>query len=180
MTGTSPSREPLSGQKLRLAITEFRDQHRSVLIASTAQDGTPDASYAPFISDPQHALYVFVSHLAAHTSNLLASSRASLMFIRNEDQSPNLFARQRLIYQCSVVEIPSSSDEHALLLDQMSEFFGPIIKTLRQLPDFHLLRLTPSSGRYIEGFGKAYSWQGAIPNDSPHHLNRGNSSPPPD
>jgi len=174
-----PAGSPLSGESLRTAIANFRDQHRTVLIASTAPNGTPDASYAPYIDDPQHRLYIFVSRLATHTANLLDRGHASLLFIRNEEQSPNLFARQRLIYQCSVTEIPASSSEHAPLLDQMNERFGPIIKTLRQLPDFHLLRLTPSSGRYIEGFGRAYSWQGAIPNDDTPHLNPSKSSPPP-
>lgn len=165
-----PAGSPLSGAALREAILDFRAQQRTVLIASTARDGSPDASYAPYISDSQHRLCIFVSRLATHTANLLNSGQASLMFIRNEDQSPNLFARQRLIYQCSVSEIPAGSNEHAPLLDQMGERFGPIIKTLRQLPDFHLLRLTPTSGRYIEGFGKAYQWQEALPDDEKHHI----------
>jgi len=170
MTDTPPSQTPLGGEALRSVITEFRNQHRAVLISSTDPDGTPDASYAPFVSDQHGALYIFVSRLAAHTGNLLSSGQASLMFIRNEDQSPNLFARQRLIYQCSVDEIPASSEQYAPLLSQMTDSFGAIIKTLRQLPDFHLLRLTPISGRYIEGFGKAYQWQGALPDDEKHHI----------
>ena len=165
-----PGQAPLSGEALRSAIINFRDQHRSVQIASTTPDGIPDASYAAYISDPQQQIYIFVSRLATHTDNLLSSGRASLMFIADESQSPNLFARQRLIYQCTVTEVPARSTEHAPLLNQMSERFGPIIKTLRQLPDFHLLRLTPTSGRYIEGFGKAYSWQGAAPDDPAHPI----------
>jgi hypothetical protein len=170
MTARSAKDTPLGNDQLRQAITDFRDQQRSVLIASTAKDSTPNASYAPCISDSQHALIVYVSRLAAHTENLLTTRKASLLFIRDETDSPNLFARQRLTYQCTVNEIPSSSTEYATLLDQMTDQFGSIIKTLRQLPDFHLLRLTPSSGLYVESFGKAYHWQGALPDDSEHHI----------
>jgi len=174
MTTTSPSQSPLNGKELRTAITDFRDQHRTVLIASTAPDGTPDASYAPFVSDHQHDIYVFVSRLAAHTNNLLISGQASLMYIANESQSPNLFARQRLVYQCSVEEIQATSEQYPALLAQMTDSFGAILKTLRQLPDFHLLRLTPHSGRYIEGFGRAYQWQGPLPDDERHHITGSN------
>ena len=179
MSKAPAKQAPLSGEALRSAITDFRNQHHSVLISSTAPDGTPDASYAPYISDLQQQLYIFVSRLAAHTDNLLHSGRASLLFIRDEQRSSNLFARQRLIYQCTVNEIPSGSDEFTPLLAQMSEQFGAIINTLRQLPDFHLLRLTPTSGRYIEGFGKAYQWQGGLPDDGEHHQTTGTRQNPP-
>lgn len=171
-----PTRSPLQGADLRNAILHFRDQHRSVLIASSDRDGCPDASYAPYLVDAQQRPLIFVSRLATHTNNLLDSGQASLLFIADESQSPNLFARQRLIYQCNVAEVLSGSDEHRLLLNDMVKYLGPIIKTLRQLPDFHLLRLTPTHGRYIEGFGKAYSWQGALPDDKPCHVNPGNIS----
>ena len=170
MTDARAKHPPLSGEALRSAIITFRDLHHTVLIASNSADGTPNASYTPYISDSEHALYIFVSRLATHTDNLLNSGQASVLFIRNEDQSPNLFARQRLIYQCSVAEIPASSPRYPPLLEQMSKRFGAIINTLRQLPDFHLLQLIPTSGRYIEGFGKAYQWPHALPDDGKHHL----------
>ena len=39
----------------------------------------------------------------------------------------------------------------------MQEKFGETIELLRSLPDFHLLALTPVNGKYVAGFGKAYS-----------------------
>ena len=170
MTGPRANNPPLGGEALRSAIITFRDGHDTALIASNSADGTPNASYAPYISDPEHALYIFVSQLAAHTDNLLSSGQASALFIRDEDQSPNLFARQRLTYQCSVTEISASSPRYRPLLEQMNDRFGAVIKTLRQLPDFHLLKLHPTSGRYIEGFGSAYQWPQALPDDGTHHL----------
>lgn len=37
------------------------------------------------------------------------------------------------------------------------ERFGETVDLLQSLPDFHLLALTPVSGKYIAGFGKAFS-----------------------
>jgi len=163
--------QPLSGEVLNDAIKHFRDQFSTVLIASTDGADSPDASYAPYIIDSENRIHIFVSRLAQHTGNLLQTGTASLLFIQDETQSANLFARQRLSYQCQVDEIPPNSVQYAPLLDQMTERFGPILKTLRQLPDFHLLRLTPISGHYVEGFGKAYSWQGSAPDISPQPVN---------
>lgn len=170
MSKPTSKSQPLTGELLSNAVKHFREQFSTVLIATTDGEGSPDASYAPYIIDTEEHLHIFVSRLAQHTGNLLQTGTASLLFIQDETQSPNLFARQRLSYQCQVDKVLPNSEHYTPLLDQMTERFGPIIKTLRQLPDFQLLRLTPVSGRYIEGFGKAYSWQGATPDNSPHHI----------
>jgi putative heme iron utilization protein len=38
------------------------------------------------------------------------------------------------------------------------------------LPDFQLFQLTPSSGRWVKGFGKAFDFCGRIERDA-NHLN---------
>jgi putative heme iron utilization protein len=52
------------------------------------------------------------------------------------------------------------------LLDRFEIRFKQIINVLRTLPDFILFRLEIQSGRFVQGFGKAYeiTQQGLIHN----------------
>jgi len=167
------TQSPLEKDQLRTAIVTFRQRFDSVLIASSDAEGVPDASYAPYICDHEHNIYILVSQLAQHTGNLLQNRYASLLFIEDESKSGNLFARQRLVYQCRVKPLGRDDSDHRDRLEQMESRFGAIIRTLRALPDFELLQLSPTGGRYIAGFGRAYQWNGAVPDDRIHHLRPG-------
>ena len=79
------------------------------------------------------------------------------MFIQAENQAENLFARERVIFNCQVQEINQEASCYDPLLDQMHCKFGETVGVLRSLSDFHLLQLRPVSGQYIYGFGKAFS-----------------------
>ncbi|MCQ8104965.1 pyridoxamine 5'-phosphate oxidase family protein [Methylomonas sp. SURF-2] len=131
----------------------------SLLLASSSVAGEAAISYAPFIRDDA-GFYIFVSALASHTQNLLARPRASILFMEPEADAGNPFARRRLTFACRVVEIGKHDERHALKLDAMAAKFGEIVAVLRSLPDFHLLLLQPEQGRFVAGFGKAFSVDG--------------------
>ena len=42
-------------------------------------------------------------------------------------------------------------------LDKMSDELGETMSLLRSLPDFHLLQLIADKGRFIAGFGQAFT-----------------------
>ena len=46
------------------------------------------------------------------------------------------------------------------IMKKFDDSFGQIMKTLRMLSDFQLLRLKPISGRFIKGFGSAFEISG--------------------
>ena len=77
---------------------EFLAGFRTLLMATVSVDGVPDASYAPFVRIDDNAFYVNLSELSTHTGNLLATPRASVMFLQAEDDSKQLFARKRLSF----------------------------------------------------------------------------------
>ncbi|TVT55275.1 MAG: HugZ family protein [Sedimenticola thiotaurini] len=129
---------------------------QTLILSTVNQHQQPEISYAPFVQDEQGVFYIFVSELASHTANLLQSGRTSIMIVRDEVQSRNLFARERVSYQCSASDIPLSDPVSEIPLTQLQERFGETIKLLRTLADFHLIALTPETGRYVAGFGKAY------------------------
>ena len=129
---------------------------QTLILSTVNQNLQPEISYAPYVQDKQGVFHIFVSELASHTANLLQSAHASIMVVRDESQSRNLFARERVTYQCRANDIALSEPASETPLAQLQEQFGETIKLLRTLADFHLIALTPETGRYVAGFGKAY------------------------
>jgi putative heme iron utilization protein len=149
-----------SEQALQSEIREFREAFRSVMLATVNGEGVPEASYAPCVTDTAGNHYVFVSGLARHTRDLKETGTASALFIEDEQSARNIFARKRLSYQCDATLIPRESSECDEILYKFRELFGEIVKTLEQLPDFRLFRLSPRFGRYVPGFGQAFELEG--------------------
>ncbi len=139
------------------ALQELLASHQTLLLSSASITGIPDISYAPFVRDEAGCFYIFISELAAHTDNLLTNPQVSVMFVRPESESNNLFARERAIFDCSVKEIERNDDCYSTQLNALQTKFGEIVGVLRSLSDFHLFALTPISGRTVAGFGQAYT-----------------------
>ena len=123
---------------------------------------TPHASYAPFLYQ-DGCFYILISELARHASNLAESRVASIMIIQDESNSPNLFARHRLTLDCTVEEVPWGGDyDWPKVTDAMKKKFGNIVRQLCSFQDIHLFRIKPMQGRYICGFGEAFSVNGTL------------------
>lgn len=138
------------------SVLEFISNFRTVNLASVSTDGRPLASYAPFVFD-SGAFYVYVSQLAEHTRNLLQNPQCHVMLLRDEAETTNPFARQRLSFNCSV-EVVRDVEEYQRILKQYRERFGPVVEMLSSLPDFVLFRLkVEGEGNLVLGFGKASS-----------------------
>jgi len=138
------------------ACRALQQGKKTLLLSTLSADNFPEISYAPYVTDDQGNFYIFISELAAHTQCLLANAKCSVMFVADEDQSQNLFARERLIYSCVSKRVDSSESDYSNMLDRLEETFGNVVGMLRSLPDFHLFRLQPQQGRYVVGFGKAF------------------------
>jgi putative heme iron utilization protein len=130
---------------------------QTLLLSTASVDGVPNISYAPFVSDNAGSFYIYVSEMACHTVNLLGNPQASILFIRPESESANLFARERAVLSCRVEEIPRDDSIYADRLQALQDKFGDVISVLRSLSDFHLFALHPKNGRYVVGFGRAFT-----------------------
>jgi heme iron utilization protein len=130
---------------------------QTLLLSTASPTGIPDISYAPFVRDEAGSFTILISELATHTGNLLANPLASVMFVRPESQSNNLFARERAIFDCTAKPIGRSDTGYSTQLMALQKQFGNIVEVLRSLSDFHLFTLTPISGRYVVGFGLAFT-----------------------
>lgn len=141
-------------------IRTFRDGFASVILATVDDAGAPHASYSPSIVDARGCFHVFVSALAQHTRNLQANGRASVLLIESEADAANVFARRRLTWDCRAECLDREQARWGQILDVFAARFGALVATLRQLGDFQLVRLVPFSGRYVRGFGQAYTLEG--------------------
>ncbi|MGR9046546.1 MAG: HugZ family pyridoxamine 5'-phosphate oxidase [Gammaproteobacteria bacterium] len=138
----------------------YRDlmvSQQTLALATVSVDGDPDISYAPFVRGDESIFYIYISELAAHTRNLSQNPKASVSFIRSETESANLFARERAVFNCTANEIAQDERNYPGLIEALQHKFGDIVSLLHSLPDFHLFSLRPTEGRYVAGFGRAFS-----------------------
>lgn len=145
-----------SFSEIQAAYLQFPEQVQSLILSTVSVEGQPHASYSPFVRGSDRAFYIFVSGLSTHTQNLKAVPKAAILLIEDETQARQIFARQRLMYDCTVQLIERHDPNWTIWVDQFKANFGNLIDMLRQLPDFQIFRLIPQSGRFVIGFGAAY------------------------
>lgn len=146
--------------EIKQAIELLLDKVASVQLATTNKDDEPEASYTPCLWQDKSA-YIFVSELASHTLNLKRSAQASLMFIEDEADSKNIFARQRLILSCQAEFIDRDIEEWEYAIEAFEQRHGNTVALLKSLKDFWLVRLRPVHGSFVRGFGQAFAFTGA-------------------
>ncbi len=159
--------------RLNTEIMDFIHSRRSLQLATLGEDGAPFASYAPFAADDS-SFYVLLSDIAIHGLNLVREPRASVLVIEDEDTAGELFARLRVSYRVTAEEIEVGSPTWHGAVDLLAARHGERPRKLSQLADFRLFRLRPVKGRYVKGFGKAYSLAGGtLGMESIDHLRDG-------
>ncbi|MGF1754126.1 heme utilization protein HutZ [Vibrio makurazakiensis] len=150
--------ERLQG-RLGPEIKEFRQERRTIQLATVDEEGRPNVSYAPYVQN-QEGYFVLISKIARHARNLEANPQVSLMMIEDEDSAKQLFARKRLTFDAVASVIERDSELWCQVVEQMQGRFGEIIDGLSQLEDFVLFNLKAESGLFVKGFGQAYQVSG--------------------
>lgn len=165
---------------LRAAVHSLIGKTRSLQLATVGEDGTPHIGYTPFVCTPTvdtpellasegtsvpvptkpFQFSIFVSELALHTRDLLATPVASIMLIADEAASDQIFARRRVYYECDAQVVTREDSSFDELLGAYRERHGKMVDLLATLPDFRLFTLLPTSGQFVMGFGKAYKLGG--------------------
>ncbi|MEE9343617.1 MAG: pyridoxamine 5'-phosphate oxidase family protein [Gammaproteobacteria bacterium] len=146
----------------------FREAFKTVLLSTATITAVPELSYAPYVRDQDGSYYIYISALAAHTGNIQNNPQVALLFIENETNTKNLFARRRLSYQCEATHVERGTEQWETVLDKFSNEFGNIMSVLRGLMDFSLYRLDPRQGTYVRGFSQAYQLTGDNMNELQH------------
>jgi putative heme iron utilization protein len=154
-------------------IMQFIDARRSLQLASLDENGMPYASYAPFAVG-EDCLFVLLSEIAIHAVNLLKNPAASVLIIEDEGPAEELFARVRVNYAVRAEHLDYGSNDWQLAMERLVERHGERPRKLGEHTDFKMFRLVPQSGRYVKGFGKAYTLVGnSLSGTAVDHLRDG-------
>ncbi len=145
----------MDAESFRLLLRLIRT-HR-VAGLGTLRDGVPYVSmiaYTP--AEDLSSLLIHASRLAHHTQDILQDSRCSLLIAETDDGSrdPQILARVTLSGNARPLEQDDPGYESARAL-YLRKF--PETEFLFQLGDFSLYRIAISEGRFVAGFGKAFT-----------------------
>lgn len=127
-------------------------RQKSLMISSVSQQLVPEISYAPFVKDGIN-LYIYISKTATHYHHLLMNPYCSVMMIEDEKDTKNIFARERLSFDCKV-DLMEVVDEY--IFEAFDERHGAGMMSILKTLDFDIFKLNIQSGRLVKGFGKAY------------------------
>jgi len=152
-------------------IESLLDDLKSLMLATVHRDQMPLASYSPFArSDDGESIWILVSDLAGHAKNLARTRVCSVLIIRDESESAQVYIRERLQYEMTATEIQRNTPAWNLGINALTSRQGALVETLTTLSDFRLFSLQPDSGRYIVGFGQAYELEKQTLVQIKHHL----------
>jgi putative heme iron utilization protein len=120
----------------------------------TLHDGEPHVSMVPFAMPPGEIDFVIhVSGLAAHTRDMLAEPRVSLLVMAaNPEVQPQ--ATARMTVQGDATRIEPDSEFHAAAKKAYLARF-PESEMIFNLGDFSLFAIRPRAIRFVGGFAQA-------------------------
>src|SRR5690554_1913199 len=90
-------------------VKELMARCKSVILATIDSEGNPNSSYVPHILI-DNKLYVLVSFMARHTKNLRDVKKVSVMFIEDESDTKQIYARERLTIDATTNQIERGTE----------------------------------------------------------------------
>lgn len=120
---------------------------RSGALATLDPEGTPFASLTTIATDSDGTPLMLLSRLSAHTRNLLADPRCSLLFSQGGKGDP--LAHPRLTVVGRAVQTGETRARERFLARH------PKAKLYADFPDFGFFALEPAAGHLNGGFAKA-------------------------
>ncbi len=138
-------------------VRQFIRAHRQATLA-VCQSDEPFTAMVAYVAEQNcAALYIQLSDLSPHKRMLLANPRCSLLIAAPDDGRAEVLSLPRVTLQGAAQKLEKASDEYAraraFVLQHM-----PTSAVLFELPDFDLFRITPTNGRFIGGFGRAFAF----------------------
>ena len=145
--------------------SKLLDGMNSIILSTVDSKGLPNSSYAPSVIDDQNNFFIYISELSKHTSNLISNPNLSMMIVKDESESENIFGRKRFTMTAKAEIVKRDSDDWVSSVRLMEKKFGESITFLKDMTDFHLFKLVPSEGLLVHGFARAFRCSGQGLND---------------
>ena len=132
-------------------------RERSTAALGTLRDGAPFVSMVPYaIAANGSGFIVHVSGLAAHTKDILADARVSMLVAEAEGGGKSPLALARVSVQAMAERVASDSSR----LPEFSAAYlarFPDAEQLFGFADFSIFLIRPVSARFVGGFAQAHS-----------------------
>jgi putative heme iron utilization protein len=140
------------GAELRQLVSS-----RVVAALGTIHTGAPYVSMTPFALLPDgRGFVVHVSALAAHTKDMLADPRVSLLIMAAEEEHVQPQALPRVTILGRARQLSAGTAEHSLAQQAYLARFPDSAQTF-ELADFSLFIIDITQARWIGGFAQARS-----------------------
>lgn len=135
-------------------------RERRTAALGTLRAGAAFVSMVPYaLAADGSGFIVHVSELAAHTKDMLADARVSLMIADAEDGGKSPLGLMRVTVQGRAQRIPSAAPEQAALKTAYLARF-PDAEPMFGFADFSMFLIRPDAARFVAGFGQAHSLSG--------------------
>jgi putative heme iron utilization protein len=136
-------------------LRSFIRRHRQAALAVSAND-EPFTAMTAVVAEPAlRSALMHLSNLSPHKRMLLNNPRCSLLIAEPDDGRAEVMSLARVTLQGTAAKIAKDTTDYAeakaLYLAAL-----PTSELMFGLPDFDLIRITFTSGRYIAGFGRAF------------------------
>lgn len=148
-----------NSSSVQSGMMKFINGFKTVVISSIL-DGSAVSSYSPFIKENDE-FYICISSVAKHYHSIKQNpDKISLLFIQDEKDAKSLFARVRVSFEARAEFLNESvRDEYMAKFEK--EFANEsALAFIKEMKDFYIVKLTPTKGRYVKGFGAAYDTVG--------------------
>lgn len=173
----------LEYDEIKKEIVAFKKEFGSIVLATLSKDSMPLVSYAPLIQ-LNDKNYIYISATAEHFDNIKNNpDKIEIMFLEDESKAKSIILRKRLRYRAKAEFVEKGTQEYEVALDKLESTGTNGVKTIRNFADFYLIRLDFAEGRFVKGFGGAYSISkdgqlshlgGSNPHNNPHSGPHGN------
>ncbi len=133
---------------------------RRTAALGTLRAGAPFVSMVPYaLAGDGSGFIVHVSTLAAHTRDMLADARVSLLVAQDEVGATSPLALARVSVQGLARQIaPGPAESSGLGAAYLARF--PDAEPMFGFADFSLFLIQPDTLRFVAGFGQAHSLSG--------------------
>lgn len=143
--------------RLTQALRSLLQAQRVAALGTLDADGLPFVSMVPFAVEPASArLVIHVSGLAAHTRNLQATPRVSLLVMQAEVAGEAVHALPRVTLQGVAVVLEHGGVEWTQAREAYLARF-PDAQPMTELGDFMFVGIAVLGARQVAGFGAARS-----------------------
>ena len=123
----------------------------------TLHDGEPNLAMVAYaFAEDFSAFYIHVSRLGKHTRDMESDPRVSLLIAETDDRRADPQTLARVSLQGTAEILPRDGSDYIQIRARYLKRF-PEAEPMFSLGDFNIWKISPKSGRFVAGFGRAFN-----------------------